>query len=85
MIAIRKALNFHAHSSTVHAFIYILSRVRSNFLAWKALGACNIDKEIRAIEVSIQTLEIYSFENPLIDLDNVQFNSLYNKHRALLR
>lgn len=66
-------------------FIHILNRVISNLFSWKAMGTCNLDRDIRTTEVAIQALEIDNSANPLDDTDHSNLNILYNKHRALLR
>lgn len=85
LFTIRNALNFHAHSSPMHAFLHISNRVHLSLFAWKSKGFCNLDLDIRATEVSIHALELEGIDNSLDDNDSINFNVLYNKHKALLR
>lgn len=82
LIAVRNALHFFTHSSAMHVFTHILCRVQSNMFAWKSIGVCNLDKDIRATEVSTKALEFENIDNPLDDTVNVNLNMLYSKHRA---
>lgn len=86
LASVRIALNLHAHSSPIHAFTHILSRVHSNLFAWRCKSICNLDRDISATEaVSIQALESEGIDNYFDDTYNINLNILYNKHRALLK
>lgn len=84
-VVVRKALCFQAHSTPMHAFIHILSRVWKNLIDWKSKGNCNLDRDLKATEVCIQALEVEESENSLDSPNIIRLNILYNKHKAFLR
>lgn len=82
---VRNAFHFHAHSSPMHNFAYLLTRMGKSLLDWKAAGLGALDKGIRDTEVQLQTLDLDDMENPLSNSDLDDYRALQNKYNALLR
>lgn len=59
----RNALNFRAHSTPMHNFAHLLTRIGKSLLNWKASGLGSLDKGIIDINLQLQNFELGDMVN----------------------
>lgn len=84
LMAVLNALIFNAHSSPMHNFAHMLTRIRKALLHVKNFGLGALDSVIRDTEVQLQS-KVDDMLNPLSDSNYVRYRALQNKYNAYLR